>query len=429
MPDSSALAADDRRSGFRTYAETVARGFYGKHQGGTFGKHDNVRTYWEDPVTRVALRPFVRQVEAARAAAGHGVRVLDLGSGSGEGYQLLTHIAQRGLTADVALQYVLPSDRLSAYMGLDLSEAMVVKGRENYAHVEGVSFHQADLRDGLGPAASEEPFDIYFSSYAALSHLDAGRVHRLLVEIARHAAPGAFVVLDLVGRFSPEWPLYWGAVDDAEKVRPYSMSYLYGEAERRAGAAEQFLLRYWSGQEVRDLCRGVSAEAGVRFEVAAMLDRSIFVGRHTDTGEYGTALPPLRRIVNRLFELDVRTHLEDLRLVYEPVAGFDEQNEFLTALALSWRTLIDFTLARLRGERVELVTTSGWSEFPAPLQIALMNMDRVIDSVAWITVGDVRANIIEPQLGYVLRGLERGLQRGLGCGHGLLAIVPVGEPA
>ena len=158
MPDSSALAADDRRSGFRTYAETVARGFYGKHQGGTFGKHDNVRTYWEDPVTRVALRPFVRQVEAARAAAGHGVRVLDLGSGSGEGYQLLTHIAQRGLTADVALQYVLPSDRLSAYMGLDLSEAMVVKGRENYAHVEGVSFHQADLRDGLGPAASRGAF-------------------------------------------------------------------------------------------------------------------------------------------------------------------------------------------------------------------------------------------------------------------------------
>jgi len=42
-------------------------------------------------------------------------------------------------------------------------------------------------------------------------------------------------------------------------------------------------------------------------------------------------------------------------------------------------------------------------------------------------MGDVRANIIEPHLGYALRELEMSLQRGMGCGHGLVAILEVEE--
>ena len=38
-------------SGSWTYTETVARGHYETNNGGLFGKHDNVRTYWEDEVT------------------------------------------------------------------------------------------------------------------------------------------------------------------------------------------------------------------------------------------------------------------------------------------------------------------------------------------------------------------------------------------
>jgi hypothetical protein len=38
-------------------------------------------------------------------------------------------------------------------------------------------------------------------------------------------------------------------------------------------------------------------------------------------------------------------------------------------------------------------------------------------------MGDARANIIEPSLGYALRELEMRLQRGIGCGHGLVAIL------
>jgi hypothetical protein len=81
------------------------------------------------------------------------------------------------------------------------------------------------------------------------------------------------------------------------------------------------------------------------------------------------------------------------------------------------------------GVRVDIVALEGWRDFPAPLQVALLTVDRIMDSVAWIDVGDIRANIVEPQLAYVLRRLEHTLQRGLGCGHGLVAVLRIGEPA
>ena len=36
-----------------------------------------------------------------------------------------------------------------------------------------------------------------------------------------------------------------------------------------------------------------------------------------------------------------------------------------------------------RLDRIDLVAMDGWSEFPPPLQVALMTMDRVIDSVSY----------------------------------------------
>jgi hypothetical protein len=37
-------------------------------------------------------------------------------------------------------------------------------------------------------------------------------------------------------------------------------------------------------------------------------------------------------------------------------------------------------------------------------------------------MGDPRANIVEPQLGYILRDIEIEEGRGFGAGHGLLAM-------
>ncbi|MBX3264549.1 MAG: class I SAM-dependent methyltransferase [Labilithrix sp.] len=414
--------------GERTYAETVARGFYGKNMGGLFGKYDNVRAHWEDAMTRVALRPFVRERVERCVKAGRGVRILDLGCGAGQGYEQLIRIDSRDLDLADEHRYVLRPEQIELYLGLDLSEAMVEKGRENYHGLSSVRFDVADLREGIGKVRDKAPFDIYFSSYGALSHLEADALRRCLHDIAAHARPGAIVVLDLLGRFSPEWPGYWSAASEAEKVRPYSMSYLYPPSERQSGSVEQFPIRFWTGSEVRELAAEVSGAAGVDVRVCELLDRSIFVGRHVDTREYGTSLPPLRSRVNQLYEQNIRTNLELLRAYYRDVTGQDELNGFFREFTTCWNVVVDFTIERLRGARVNLVDLDGWRDFKPALQMALMTIDRIIDGVAWIDVGDVRANVIEPQLAYVLRRMQHKLQEGRGCGHGLVAVLQIGEP-
>lgn len=415
--------------GERTYVESIARGFYGKNVGGLFGKYDNVRAYWEDELTRLALRPLVRRRTQACQAEGRGVRILDLGCGAGQGYELLTRIEQSDLNLEEEHRYVLPSECIDLFLGLDLSQAMVAQGQENYRGASDVRFRQCDLRQGLGAALSEKPFDIYFSSYGALSHLERPALKRCLGEILRHAKTGALVVLDLLGRYSPEWPGYWSARTEAEKVRPYSMSYLYPEPERHNGRVERFPMRFWSGEEIHALCTELEKEHSVPIRALDLLDRSIFVGRHVDTGEHGTCLPPLRSLVNQLYEPNVRTKLERMRVCYRPIDGADELNQFFTKVATCWNVLIDFTIERLRGARVNLVEMEGWRAYPAPLQMALVTLDRIIDGVAWIDVGDVRANLVEPQIAYVLRRMQHQLQEGRGCGHGLVALLQIGMPA
>lgn len=416
-------------SGSWTYAETVARGHYHRNQGGLFGKYDNVRTYWEDELTRFVLRPFVREKIAACAAANRGLRILDLGCGSGEGYELLTKIRQNDLSLEELQRYVVTPEQIGLYLGVDLNSSMVQQGRENYGEAKNVRFAQADLREKLGEAERERPFDIYFSSYGSLSHLSSRALNTCLSAVARHAEPGALVVLDLMGRFSPEWPDYWQAREESEKVRPYSMSYLFPEQERRSTDIAQFPLRFWTGQEVRTLCAEVSEQTGVVVEPVEMFDRSLFVGRHVDTGEYGTCLPPLRSLVNGLYEQNVRTNFERFVVTYRPVAGAHVQNAFFSRLSACWNTAVEFARVRLSGARVDLVEMPGWREFPAPLQLSLMTIDRVIDSVAWIDYSDVRANIIEPQIAYVLRGMQYHMQEGLGCGHGLVALLRIAGAA
>ncbi len=98
------------------------------------------------------------------------------------------------------------------------------------------------------------------------------------------------------------------------------------------GRLKSFPLRFWTGAEVKQLCNTVTTDTGVLLEPLDLVDRSIFVGRHLDTQEYGTHLPPLRKLVNRLFEHNVRTHLDQLSIEFRPVPNAHQLNEFFGVL-------------------------------------------------------------------------------------------------
>lgn len=421
-----------------TYADAVQRGDYDTHIGNLTGKHDNVRSYWEDQLTRLTLRPHLANLVERKRDTGEKVRIVDLGCGAGQGFELLTKIDKRDLDLGLFHQRVLGVDNVDCYLGVDLSESMVNRGNQLYAENPAMRFIQGDLNEGLTPVANEDPFDLYFCAYGSLSHITSDSLAKLLTQIADHATDGSLVVMDLLGRNSLEWPEYWDVKQEVEPYYEYSMSYLYRDLNNQIAPGvdvERFPMRYWTGDEIDLLVNTVNSAVAEQGDLAATFklhkkfDRSIFVGRHIDTNEYNTNLKPMRRLVNRLHEDYMRTDLAQLfwEPKYIPPHADERVNEFFQELMFSWNTLIDFAQERLQ-KNISLANMNGWDQFAAPLQFAIMTVDRVINSAEWMWYGDPRANIIEPQLGYALRNLEHNLQRGLGCGHGLVVILEVQKP-
>ncbi len=411
--------------GEQTYTQAVREGQYDLYVGNLFGKYDNVRTYWEDQLTRIALRPFLRELVEQRCQNERGLRIVDLGCGAGQGYQILTQIDRRDLDLGLQQQRVLPKEKIDLYLGLDISAAMVEKGQTIFESEPQVAFAQADLRAGLGRLKTEQdPFDIYFSAYGSLSHLARQDLVRLLQDICQHSGNESLVVLDLLGRYSIEWPDFWSAEAESEKVQDYTMSYLYSPATRKKIECETFPLRFWSGTEVKELADELTSATGVGVEVLKLMDRSLLVGRHTDTQEYNPRVQPIRRLINSLHEDYLRTNLEELVIEPKSVPDHPLIAPQLRQLIASWNVVVEYCQQRL-WQSCSLRELSGWDDFPKPLQFALMTIDRVIADVSWMWYGDPRANIIEPQLGYALRTLEYEMQLGWGCGHGLVAILRI----
>ena len=437
MSQHTATGISEADESLTTYADAVKRGDYDTYIGNLTGKHDNVRSYWEDQLTRLTLRPYLSALVERKRDINEKVRIVDLGCGTGQGYELLTKIDQRDLDLGLSHQRVMDVTDINSYIGIDLSESMIQHGNQLYSENPAVRFMQGDLNDGLVMVTEEKSFDLYFCAYGSLSHLETDALGSLLGEIVEHATDGSFIVMDLLGRNSLEWPVYWTAESDAETYRDYSMSYLHRDLTNQIipGAdIEHFPMRYWSGDEIDELIQSVNqncasgkyGERGTTIRIRKKFDRSIFVGRHIDTGEYNENLQPMRRMINRLHEDYMRTDLTQLfwAPTYIPAHPDDRVNDFFHQLMFCWNTLVDFAQERLRSS-ISLANINGWDEFPAALQFALMTVDRVINSAEWIWYGDPRANIIEPQLGYALRNLEHKLQQGLGCGHGLVVILEV----
>jgi hypothetical protein len=68
-------------------------------------------------------------------------------------------------------------------------------------------------------------------------------------------------------------------------------------------------------------------------------------------------------------------------------------------------------------------------DYPRSVREAIDTFRKVVQHVQWFRMGDPRASIVEPQLGYILRNLEMDLQEGLGAGHGLLAVYALQKEA
>jgi len=414
------------------YAQAVSSGRYDRRDG-LHGKYDNVRLYWEDAITRLFMRPHVDRV-VDRVVGNLGrVRILDLGCGSGDGYEMFMSLVKKdpGIY-EHEVRVILP-DYLGQYTGIDKNEALLGQTRERWKDNPKMDFRQGDFSVGLPVSKDEPPYDIYFTSFGSLSHLTEDQTVRLFSDIVRHANDGALIVGDWLGRYSYEWQELWDADTDTEQWMDYYISYIYppDQMKKTRKKLDKLTLRLLCREEVERITDRVKKKTGARLVQKDIFDRSLFVGRHIDTGDYNKYLKPYRRAVNKLHENNLRTYLEPLLLDYRPKPGFEFVNMFFDQLQASWNALIRYTMEiceRYDDDKGRVVDPPDVpAYYPEPLKRAMLDMLRVVEGSGWLRIGDARANVIEPQLGYALRGLEMSLQQGMGNGHGLVGIFEVSK--
>ncbi len=409
------------------YTEAASTGQYVK-KSGLLGKYDNVRRFWEDEVTRLFLRPYLKEIVDEKTRKLERLRILDLGCGAGDGYDLLTGITAKDVGMYEYAVKLINQDLLGFYKGIDLNIDLISQAVEHYGSNDKVVFTKGDISTGLD--IEDEPFDVYFSSYGTMSHFSSERMVKLLSDIAAHSEDGALVVLDWLGRYSYEWQDLWSLKTGEETFMDYRISYIYPPEERDSVDIQSFPLKLLSGGEMMDIVRAAEVMPGAEITVQKLFDRSMFVGRHMDTGDYNRHCTPVREAVNSLLEPNIRTDLSSLIVDYVPRHGFTELNRFFEKFTMSWNTLVKHTIEFLaeygQNEGQAGSSVDIYKFYPESLRKAVETMQRMVSTTGDLP-GDTRANIIEPQLAYALRRLEMELQSGAGTGHGLVGILKINK--
>ena len=325
------------------YSQAVDSGLYAKKSGMT-GKYDNVRRYWEDELTRQHLRPFLLKLIRRARERMQRVRILDLGCGSADGYEMLAGVRQRDSNLQEDEVDLLRPEVLGLYKGIDLNADLLDQAREIYGDNPKMCFQQGDFTEGLPLDDGEGPFDLYFTSFGTCSHHNKDETFvRMMSDIAEKCEDYAVVICDWLGRWSYEWQNLWTNDLDELKNMDYVVSYIYEkeERERRRDELQHLTLRLMSRREGERLIGEASDRAGVTIQPLEWFDRSTFTGRHMDTADYNPHAQPIRKVVNSLHEVNRRTNLDALIVNYVPKENFGFLNDYFSRLQMCWNTLVE----------------------------------------------------------------------------------------
>ncbi len=409
----------------KAYLEAIQHGRYSEKVSDLRCKYDHVRIQFEDFITAYYLRPHLEKlVENKVNGSGDGLRFYDLGCGTGDGYELLSKMAGTTKLSEFDNRLI-QQDMMSQYKGIDLNVDLLKEARNLFGDYEHVEFCKGNFSNGLPIEEGEYPYDLYFTSYGTLSHCNDEELEKLFVDVAKHGNSGSILLCDFIGRYSYEWQDLWTDNHEEQPYIDYLINYLYAEQDREKVEVSSFPLRLMSPPEVNKVLENASRKAGVELKVERYFDRSLFVGRHIETGTYNGNPQPLRLMVSSLFERGLRTYFPDLKVSFRPRKGFDWQNEALQTLADSWNALVDYTMVLMEhyDSDEELLPYPPQTKVK-PLEKAYRVMRQTLEGSKGL-YGDIRADLIEAQLGYALRSLEMNLQHGQGLAHGLVAIVRV----
>ncbi len=282
-------------------------------------------------------------------------------------------------------------------------------------------FVHADPANELPNSVLEnDPFDIYFSAFSSLSHLAPEQMEDLLTQILSHSKTGSVIFFEVFGKYSPEWPKYWSK---DESMLPYTMGYLIPAEERKREDLERFLASFWSPEALKSSIKNAEQRSGRKVKLTFMTDRSVFVGRHMETGLLSSKRVPIRFQVNRLFDHGYRGetkhleinmgHLKHLKLSHPEV----------------WSRLFQF---QINWNRVIYILGALMNHKDTKIKKFIEDADKVemsddLKFLVWLfrnadrfPVADFWSSVLGPQVAVALRNIEMSYTEGLGCGHGLM---------
>lgn len=397
------------------YGQAVASDTYSRTPPGLFGRYDNVYRLWEDPFIRISLEKFLYAM--GKDFYLRPISVLDLGCGAGKGLELLGDLRPgRSHVTWVGGE----SLSIKQYLGLDLSVDMIEKARIDHESNPFATFETADLNRGLD--GHRGPHDIYFSSYGTLSHLNDEALENLLEDIVEDMDSRAVLVMDMLGRYSLEWPVYRDKAGSG--MLSYSMSHIMPESLRKSGDVPSFPMRFWGGDELNRLVERVAAKKNAKVQSRLVQDRSIFSGRHMDTADYGASFGPLRRKLNALHEPYIVQDLNELVVDYKsPPGDFKEEYAFFDLMTNAWNSVLFLSTELVNDSGFEMQGPSMGNGFSVSPNVGgvMEAVRRSVELARAVDQIDPVANIIQPIIALALRNMEWKLQKGLGAGHGLLA--------
>ncbi|MDY6785383.1 MAG: class I SAM-dependent methyltransferase [Cyanobacteriota bacterium] len=356
-------------------------------------RRDGVKIEWEEPfscsVFKKAIVPYSKDKRDK-------LRVFDVGSGTGDGYVLLSKL----LSEESELGGLENLD----YLGVDISPQMVETANNLYGNRSNVRFECADVRS----MRLERPFDLYLSCGVPYSHLTHEELYQALKKIVTNVCQQrsrCAIEVDVLGRYSIEWTPKW-----QESRWDYAMSFFESQ-----GDAEPTWMSFYSHQHLEEIMQQAANEVGCPVEKFEFFDRSIMVGRHTSTGQFNPELPQYRNLINSLIDPSQETELSQLIFQVELGTAPEHILEFFKKFSSWWNFLVGEAIVVLGGSlRVEAVELPPEVRgFKAELQEELQQ----------ISDKHLYRQKVESMLARALRQLEATQQPGYGVGHDLFGVM------
>ena len=357
-------------------------------------RRDGVKVQWEEPFSRSVFKQAI--APAMMENNEEKISVLDVGSGTGDGYVLLSTLFSQD--SKLFSNYELD------YLGIDISTQMVKTASQLYGNRSNVRFECGDIRT----SSFTQPFDVYLSCGVPYSHLTHEELYEALKTIVTNVcnhSSRCSVVVNVLGRYSIEWQPKW-----EESRWDYAMTFFESE-----GDAEATWMSFYSHQHLQEIMEQAANTVGCPVEKFEFFDRSIMVGRHTSTGQFNPELPQYRNLINSLLDPSQQTELRQLIFQPELESAPEHILDFLSKLSGCWNTLVSDAI-NLSGDSLAVERAELPPEVKGFKAAAQKELEQISDQHLY-------RQKLEYMLAQVLRKLETTQQPGYGVGHDLFGVM------